>query len=88
MPIGSDLINLAGPRSWDRKLHDRFPQSEYEWLTFDQSHEYETSDGLHLVRTEADDVSRSVVHQLQGLHVSSSGAVTMAAAPAVGQPHN
>ena len=64
MPMDNTLAKLSGPRSWRRKMHEQFPIQQYDWLSFDQSHHYLTTDGVHLIRSEADELTQVVVRQV------------------------
>jgi hypothetical protein len=64
MPIDSSLANLQSPRAVREALAARFPKTRYHWLAFDQSHHYETSDGIHLTQTEADRITETMVRQI------------------------
>lgn len=61
MPIDSSLSNLSGPRAWREAMKERFPEDKYHWLSFEDNHIYQTSDGVHLVRAEADRLSEVMV---------------------------
>jgi hypothetical protein len=64
MPIDNTLATLAAARSWRRKMHEQFPMQQYDWLSFDESHHYLTSDGVHLIRSEANLVTKAMVAQI------------------------
>jgi hypothetical protein len=82
MPMDNTLANLSGPRSWRRKMHEQFPVQQYDWLSFDESHRYLTSDGVHLIRSEADNVTGVIVRQIDHIvaHSQSTHRHTVAAA--------
>jgi hypothetical protein len=61
MPLDSSLSNLNSPRLWRQAMNERFPREKYHWITFDRSRNYETRDGIHLVRAEADRITKIVI---------------------------
>ncbi len=61
MPIHPSLVELAEPVSVRKAMMDRFPHDRYTWLNFGGSSGYQTSDGIHLVKADADEVSRKIV---------------------------
>ena len=63
MPIDSSLSNLEGPRAVRKAIAERFPPAKYNWLSFDRGRNYETTDGIHLVRAEAEDLTKILVKQ-------------------------
>lgn len=77
MPIDSSLSNLAGPTAWRRAMKKRFPEEKYHWLSFDGNHSYETSDGVHLVRAEADHLSEVLVDYVNSITQQQSAEVSL-----------
>ena len=67
MPINTTLDDLAEPEAVRKAMKSRFPADKYTWLEFDRNHEYQTSDGIHLIRTEADEVTKKIVEQTESL---------------------
>ena len=67
MPIDSSLSNLSGPRAWREAMKERFPEKEYHWLSFERNHNYQTSDGIHLVRAEADRLTEVVIDYVNNI---------------------
>jgi len=65
MPMDNTLANLSGPRTWRIKMHEQFPPSQYDWLTFDSTHHYLTTDGVHLIPSEADRVTETLLDQVR-----------------------
>jgi hypothetical protein len=61
MPIDTTLDELAEPTAVRDAMKARFPADKYRWLEFNRSRYYQTSDGIHLTRPEADDVTRKIV---------------------------
>jgi hypothetical protein len=64
MPIDSSLVGLPVPAANRRAIQARFPKDKYHWLAFNPDHNYETVDGIHLSRAEADRVTESLVRQV------------------------
>lgn len=64
MPIDSSLVELRLPVSVRNAMQARFPSDRYDWLTFDRNHHYQTSDGIHLVRDEADRLTEVIIPQV------------------------
>jgi hypothetical protein len=60
MPIDSTLENLGEPAAVRNAMRARFPADRYTWLEFESNRSYQTSDGIHLVRAEADLVTRKI----------------------------
>lgn len=56
MPYDATLTNLAEPSAIRKAMSERFPKDRYRWLEFDQSHAWQTTDGVHLQPEEADKV--------------------------------
>jgi hypothetical protein len=75
MPVDSSLSNLSGPRAWRQAMKERFPETNYRWLSFDRNHNYETSDGVHLVRAEADRLTEIMVDYVNKLTRQSTATV-------------
>jgi hypothetical protein len=63
--MDNTLANLSGPRTWRIKMHEQFPPSQYDWLTFDSTHHYLTTDGVHLIPSEADRVTETLLDQVR-----------------------
>ncbi len=57
MPIDSTLEPLAEPMAVRKAMENRFPPDKYPWFTFDRDHAYQTTDGVHLVKSESDKVT-------------------------------
>jgi hypothetical protein len=72
MPIDSSLSNLSGPRAWREAMKERFPENKYNWLSFDGNHSYETTDGVHLVRAEADRLTEVMVDYVKKIAQQST----------------
>ena len=60
MPIDSSLQGLAEPVAVRTAMEQRFPRDRYTWIDIPHR-DYRTSDGIHLVRDEADEVTRKIV---------------------------
>ena len=60
MPIDPSLKDLAEPVAVREAMALRFPRERYAWLDFDRSRNYKTSDGIHLVKADADEVTRNI----------------------------
>lgn len=56
MPIDSSLRDLAEPAAIRKALRERFPNGKYTWLELEPGREWKTSDGIHLLPDEADQV--------------------------------
>jgi hypothetical protein len=67
MPIDSSLSNLSGPRAWREAMKERFPEKQYHWLSFESNHNYQTSDGIHLVRAEADRLTEVMIDYVNNI---------------------
>ena len=72
MPMDNTIAKLSGPRSWRRKMHEQFPLQQYDWLSFDESHHYLTVDGVHLIHSEADQVTQTIVRQVDQIVAHST----------------
>ena len=75
MPPDSSLVNLPLQTTQRKAMADRFPRSKFNWITFDATHYYHTSDGVHLVRTDADLVTSDILRQVNDLTARRSPAV-------------
>jgi len=60
MPIDSSLKDLKEPAAIRAAMLARFPREEYRWLEIDTVRAWTTTDGIHLNRTEADEVTASL----------------------------
>jgi hypothetical protein len=67
MPIDSSLSNLNTARLWREAMVGRFPPDKYHWLNFDRNRNYQTRDGIHLVRAEAHRVTEVVIDYINRL---------------------
>ena len=67
MPIDPTLMDLAEPVAVRKAMALRFPQDRYTWLPIDLGADYKTSDGIHLVKADADKATRQVVEKAQSL---------------------
>ena len=65
MPIDPTLMDLAEPAAVRRAMELRFPRDRYPWLPIDLSADYKTSDGIHLVEADANEVTRKIVSLTQ-----------------------
>lgn len=61
LPVHPSLAGLAQPVAIRNAMATRFPADQYHWVQFDSAQDYQTSDGIHLVRTVADDVTRMIM---------------------------
>jgi hypothetical protein len=61
MPIDSTLRDLAEPAALRKAVKERFPNGKYTWLELEPRREWKTSDGIHLVPEEADQVITRMV---------------------------
>lgn len=59
MPIDSSLQGLEEPTAVRNAMQQRFPRDRYTWIDIPHR-DYRTSDGIHLVREEADEVTRTI----------------------------
>ncbi|HEY4283445.1 MAG TPA: hypothetical protein VGM62_10310 [Chthoniobacterales bacterium] len=64
MPIDSSLMNLPQPAGVREAVTTRFPKDKYRWFEFANDHDYNTVDGMHLTRTEADKVTQSLMGKI------------------------
>ena len=64
MPIDASLCDLASPKAIRQAVHERFPNGKYRWLTFAKGDAYQTRDGIHLTREEADRLTDYVLQQI------------------------
>ncbi|RYD22334.1 MAG: hypothetical protein EOP88_08460 [Verrucomicrobiaceae bacterium] len=60
MPINSSLQELEEPAAVRHAMQQRFPRNRYTWIDIPHR-DYHTSDGIHLVREDADEVTRKIV---------------------------
>lgn len=67
MPIHPTLVDLSEPAAVRKAMAARFPRDRYIWLDFNSGRAYQTSDGIHLVKSDADEVAREVAGKAQGL---------------------
>lgn len=67
MPIDPTLKDLAEPLSVRDAVASRFPRDRYNWLPIDLGAGYQTSDGIHLVKADADKVTLQIVEKAQSL---------------------
>jgi hypothetical protein len=61
MPIDSSLQCLLEPEAVRRAMEKRFPRESYHWFPSNRSHAYQTSDGIHLSKFEADTLTREML---------------------------
>lgn len=61
MPIDSTLEPLAEPMAVRKAMEKRFPSDKYHWFTFDRTHAWQTTDGVHLVKSETDKVTEKML---------------------------
>jgi hypothetical protein len=74
MPVDSSLTNLNVPRTVRHAMRARFPQDRYDWLAFDQTHNYATRDGIHLRQEASEPLTREILRQVDAI-VSSHGSL-------------
>ena len=67
MPIDASLKDLAEPAAIRKALKERFPPGKYHWLDLSRDMPYQTSDGIHLVPTDADFVIGKMLEFEKGL---------------------
>lgn len=67
MPVDPTLQDLAEPQSIRSALAARFPADQYEWFQADRSHAYQTSDGIHLTKAEAEALTTQMLGFASGL---------------------
>jgi hypothetical protein len=61
LPIHSSLAGLPQPLAIRNAMAARFPADRYHWVRFDPNQTYPTSDGIHLTRPVADEVTRKLL---------------------------
>jgi hypothetical protein len=61
MPIDPTLQDLAEPSAVRQAMVDRFPADKYRWFQIDHNHAYQTSDGIHLLKFEADSLTNQML---------------------------
>jgi len=61
MPIDSTLEPLAEPSAVRKAMEKRFPSDKYHWFAFDRDRSWQTTDGVHLVRSESDKVTGTML---------------------------
>lgn len=66
MPFDPSLEPLKVPATVRAAMEARFPADKYRWIGIDRSRDYETSDGIHLVPADAEEVSRILVRGAAG----------------------
>jgi hypothetical protein len=67
LPSDSSLVNMPLQTAQRKMMEDSFPRAEFNWVTFHANHYYHTSDGVHLVRADADLVTERLVHEVNRL---------------------
>jgi hypothetical protein len=61
LPVHPSLAALAQPVAIRNAMAARFPADRYRWVRFDSTRDYQTSDGIHLVRPVADELTRKII---------------------------
>jgi hypothetical protein len=61
LPVHPSLAGLAQPVAIRNAMAARFPADRYRWVRFDPTRDYQTSDGIHLVRPVADELTRKIM---------------------------
>ncbi|MEO7100002.1 MAG: hypothetical protein ABI162_11615 [Luteolibacter sp.] len=61
MPMDASLENLAEPSRVRKSMETRFPADKYRWFQFTRDHDYQTSDGIHLVKSESEKVTEKML---------------------------
>jgi hypothetical protein len=64
MPIHPSLTDLKIPATVRSAMQARFPRERYDWLAFDKSGTYQTSDGIHLRYEDAERLTGALVQQV------------------------
>lgn len=67
MPIEPSLQNLAEPAAVRNALKQRFPESDYAWMSLDRGTPWQTTDGIHLTPPEAEQVIQRIKEFEKGL---------------------
>ncbi|MEO5712187.1 MAG: hypothetical protein ABIT37_01755 [Luteolibacter sp.] len=67
MPFDSTLKDLAEPMAVRTAMEKRFPSWKYHWFTLDHDHAYQTTDGVHLVKSESDKVTGAMLQEADAL---------------------
>lgn len=65
LPIHPSLAGLAQPVAIRNAMTARFPADQYRWVKFDPTQDYQTSDGIHLTRSVADEVTRKIIAEAE-----------------------
>lgn len=65
MPFDPTLMDLAEPLAVRKAMVARFPHDRHTWLHIDLGGDYQTSDGIHLVKADADKASRRLVERAE-----------------------
>ena len=60
MPIDPSLKDLKEPAAVRAAMLERFPKAKYRWLELDTARAWKTTDGIHLSRLEADEVTATL----------------------------
>ncbi len=61
MPIETSLMDLAEPMAVRKAMEKRFPPDKYHWFKFDYDHAWQTTDGVHLVKSETDRITEKML---------------------------
>lgn len=67
MPIDPTLKDLAEPKMVRQAMALRFPEDRYTWLPINLGEDYQTSDGIHLMKADADKATQQIVEKVQSL---------------------
>ena len=63
MPSDPALYNTPLVVAQRKAVMDQFPPDKFNWISFEHGYPYETTDGIHLVRSDADHVTEVIVQQ-------------------------
>ncbi|MEO8616555.1 MAG: hypothetical protein ABI600_15540 [Luteolibacter sp.] len=66
MPIDSSLKNLPEPVAVRTAMLKRFPAGQYHWFQPDRDHDYQTFDGVHLIKSESDKLTEKMLRDTDG----------------------
>lgn len=65
LPVHPSLAGLAQPVAIRNAMATRFPADQYRWIQFDSTRDYQTSDGIHLIRPVADQLTHKIITDSQ-----------------------
>ena len=71
MPLDPSLRDLKVPGAVRQAMETRFPAHAYDWIVFDRSVHYETSDGIHLRKEGARQLTLEFLRQVDAIALAA-----------------